>query len=73
MKVLIENLYGELKKIYTDHNIDFKKLFTAIGIVLGGYLILYILVVNIDLFCIILGIFITICFIYGVYEELCKH
>ena len=66
--MLIENLYGKLKKIRTD--IDFKKLVTAIGIVLGIYLILYILAVNIRLFFIIFGIFITVCFIYGVYEEL---
>ena len=61
---------GKLEKICADRNIDFKKLVTAIGLVLGMYLILYILVVNIDLFCIIFGIFITCCFIYGVYEEL---
>ena len=61
---------GKLEKICADRNIDFKKLITAIGMVLGMYLILYILVVNIDLFCIIFGIFITCCFIYGVYEEL---
>lgn len=70
MKTIIENLCGKLKKICADSDIDFKKLFIAIGMVLGIYLILYILVVNIDLFCIILGIFITCCFIYGVYEEL---
>lgn len=70
MKTLIKNLYGKLEKICTDRNINLKKLFTAIGMVLGMYLILYILVVNIDLFCIILGIFITCCFIYGIYEEL---
>ena len=70
MKTLIENLCGKLKKICTDRNIDFKKLITAVGMVLGTYLILYILVVNIDLFCIIFGIFITCCFIYGIYEEL---
>ena len=70
MKTLIKNLYGELEKICADRNIDFKKLVTAVGMVLGVYLILYILVVNIDLFCIIFGIFITCCFIYGIYEEL---
>ena len=70
MKTLIKNLCGKLEKICADRNIDFKKLITAIGMVLGMYLILYILVVNIDLFCIIFGIFITCCFIYGVYEEL---
>lgn len=70
MKTLIENLCGKLEKICADRNIDFKKLVTAIGMVLGMYLILYILVVNIDLFFIIFGIFITCCFIYGVYEEL---
>lgn len=70
MKTLIKNLYGELEKVCADRNIDFKKLVTAIGMVLGMYLILYILVVNIDLFCIILGIFITYCFIYGIYEGL---
>ena len=70
MKTLIENLCGKLEKICTDRNINFKKLITAIGIVLGLYLILYILVVNIGLFCIILGIFITCYFIYGIYEGL---
>lgn len=70
MKTLIENLCGKLKKICTDRNIDFKKLVTAIGVVLGMYLILFILIVNIDLFCIIFGIFITICLIYCTYEEL---
>ena len=70
MKTLIENLCGKLEKICANRNINFKKLVTAIGIVLGAYLILYILVVNIDLFCIIFGIFITCCFIYGIYEEL---
>ena len=70
MKTLIENLYGKLEKICADRNINFKKLITAIGMVLGAYLILYILVVNIDLFCIIFGIFITCCFVYGIYEEL---
>lgn len=70
MKTLIKNLCGKLEKIYADRNIDFKKLITAIGMVLGIYLILYILVVNIDLFCIIFGIFITCCFIYCIYEEL---
>ena len=70
MKTLIENLCGKLEKICTDRNIDFKKLITAIGIVLGLYLILYILVVNIGLFCIILGIFITCYFVYGIYEGL---
>ena len=70
MKTLIENLCGKLEKVCTDRNIDFKKLVIAIGMVLGMYLILYIIVVNIDLFFIILGIFITCCFIYGVYEEL---
>ena len=70
MKVLIKSLYGKLEKICANHNIDFKKLVTAIGIILGVYLILYILVVNIDLFCIIFGIFITCCFIYGIYETL---
>ena len=70
MKTLIKNLCGKLEKICADRNIDFKKLVTAIGIVLGAYLILYILIVNIGLFCIILGIFITCCFVYGIYEEL---
>ena len=70
MKTLIENLCGNLDKICADRNIDFKKLVTAIGIVLGIYLIIYILIVNLGLFCIILGIFITCCFIYGIYEEL---
>lgn len=70
MKTLIKNLCGELEKICADRNIDFKKLITAIGIVLGIYLIIYILIVNLGLFCIILGIFITCCFIYGIYEEL---
>ena len=70
MKTLIENLCGKLEKICTNHNINFKKLAIAIGMVLGMYLILYILVVNIDLFCIIFGIFITCCFVYGIYEEL---
>ena len=70
MKTLIENLCGKLEKICADRNIDFKKLVTAVGMVLGVYLILYILVVNIDLFCIIFGIFITCCFVYGIYEEL---
>ena len=70
MKTLIENLCGKLEKICTDCNIDFKKLITAIGIVLGIYLIIYILIVNLGLFCIILGIFITCCFVYGIYEEL---
>ena len=70
MKTLIKNLCGKLEKICADRNINFKKLVTAIGMVLGMYLILYILVVNIDLFCIIFGIFITCCFIYGIYEEL---
>lgn len=70
MKTFIKNLCDKLEKICADRNIDFKKLVTAIGMVLGAYLILYILVVNIDLFCIIFGIFITCCFIHGVYEEL---
>ena len=70
MKTLIENLCGKLENICTDGNIDFKKLIIAIGIVLGIYLIIYILIVNLGLFCIILGIFITCCFIYGIYEEL---
>ena len=70
MKTLIKNLCGKLEKICTDRNINFKKLITAIGIVLGLYLILYILVVNIGLFCIIIGIFITCYFIYGIYEGL---
>ena len=70
MKTLIENLCGKLEKICTDRNIDFKKLVIAIGMVLGMYLILYILVVNLSLFCIIFGIFITCCFVYGIYEEL---
>ena len=70
MKTLIENLYGKLEKICANRNINFKKLVKAIGMVLGAYLILYILVVNLSLFCIIFGIFITCCFIYGVYEEL---
>ena len=70
MKTLIKNLCGKLEKICAGRNIDFKKLVTAIGMVLGIYLILYILVVNIDLFCIIFGIFITCFFIYAVYEEL---
>jgi hypothetical protein len=70
MKTLIKSLCGKLEKICTDRNIDFKKLITAIGIVLGIYLIIYILIVNLGLFCIIFGIFITCCFIYGIYEEL---
>ena len=70
MKTLIKNLCGKLEKICADRNINFKKLVTAIGMVLGMYLILYILVVNIDLFFIIFGIFITCCFVYGIYEEL---
>ena len=70
MKTLIENLCGKLEKICADRNIDFKKLVTAIGLVLGMYLILYILIVNIKVFCIIFGIFITCCFVYGIYEEL---
>lgn len=70
MKTLIENLCGKLEKICADRNIDFKKLVTAIGLVLGAYLILYILIVNIKVFCIIFGIFITCCFVYGIYEEL---
>ena len=70
MKDLIQSLCGKLEKICADRNIDFKKLVTAIGLVLGVYLILYILIVNIKVFCIIFGIFITCCFIYGVYEEL---
>ena len=70
MKTLIKNLCGKLEKICTDRNINFKKLTTAIGIVLGLYLILYILVVNIGLFYIILGIFITCYFIYGIYAGL---
>ena len=70
MKTLIKNLCGRLEKICADRNIDFKKLNTASGMVLGAYLILYILIVNIIVFCIIFGIFITCCFIYGVYEEL---
>lgn len=68
MKTLIKNLCGKLEKICAD--INFKKLVTAIGMVLGMYLIPYILIVNIKVFCIIFGIFITCCFIYGVYEEL---
>ena len=70
MKTLIENLCGKLEKICADRNIDFKKLVTAIGLVLGAYLILYILIVDIKVFCIIFGIFITCCFVYGIYEEL---
>lgn len=70
MKTLIKNLCGKLEKICADRNIDFKKLVTAIGMVLGAYLILYILIVNIGLFCIILGIFIICYFVYGIYEEL---
>ena len=70
MKTLIKNLCGKLEKICADRNIDFKKLVTAIGLVLGMYLILYILIVNIKVFCIIFGIFITCYFVYGIYEEL---
>ena len=70
MKTLIKNLCGKLEKICADRNIDFKKLVMAIGMVLGIYLILYILIVNIKVFCIIFGIFITCCFVYGIYEEL---